>query len=338
LARSLAERPTILKDLLLRVDIDGSGQLDLREFCKVIRQIIGREQELLKLAFEEAPKRALLRMGSMKSMRHLKTVKADGGHISVEQAMASLMRVGAVDRDTGKCEILAEEKTANGQVDYYGFCHAAARIRAKQQAEFKQNGGFGRKELATMRERFDEYDVDKSGAISNKEIALFVTKEFPQFHNDPTMRPQIVQFLDEADEDKNGALEFHDFLRVMRLIIDVWEQIRIEKELEAIHESSFSLKETEEFRQLFEGSGGDVTGEIAFDQVKSLLSCIVPMGFKNTAELKMIYDEQAAKQMGVDGSEDMMDFPEFLLLMRELLDCNWANIANRTSALAPDDP
>merc|ERR1712183_513217 len=93
--------------------------------------------------------------------------------------------------------------------------------------------------------------------------------------------------------------------------------------------------ETDEFRQLFEAASGANTSEISFEQVKALLSCIVPMGTKNTAELKTVYSEQAAKQLGVDGAQDMMDFPEFLFLMRELLNRKWANIAHRTSA--PED-
>merc|ERR1712110_312769 len=184
---------TVQQDLLLRVDIDGSGHLDRREFCKVIRYIAEREHELLKLAFEEAPKRAALRIGSSRNLQSMNKVKACDGLITVEEAAASLMRVGAVDRDTGRCEILTDEQTAEGKVDYYGFCIAAARIRAKQQAEFKKNGGFGKKELAEMRRRFDEFDADKSGAISNRETSALVTKEFPLLHNDPTMRPQIVQ-------------------------------------------------------------------------------------------------------------------------------------------------
>mmetsp|Transcript_91650 Transcript_91650/g.258766 ORF Transcript_91650/g.258766 Transcript_91650/m.258766 type:complete len:1504 (-) Transcript_91650:57-4568(-) len=329
----------VQQDLLLKVDIDGSGRFDLREFQKLIRIIAQRDLEVYRTTFDEA-----LANREVTTMQRLEVQnarihpgmsgrEAHGPSISIDQAILALKRVGCVDSDGEVAEILPEDKITETSVDFYGFCQAATRSHDQARVAFKKNGGFAESELIDIQSKFKRYDEDGSGQISGKEIGAIVAKEFPLLSNDPKLRPEIVQLIDEADEDKNGALDFMDFVRIMRHVKDLQERFSIEKEFLAVAESRFSPLEVEEFRQLFSVTGRG-SAEIGYDDVLGLLACIVPMGAKHAEQLKYHFFRHAARQMSVDGAEDMLDFPEFLVLMRELLDTNWANLAERTALLA----
>merc|ERR1719486_41624 len=110
--------------------------------------------------------------------------------------------------------------------------------------------------------------------------------------NDPVRRPQLIQLLEESDEDGSGSLDFKDFLRIMRHLRDIQDQLRVSKELEAVSSTKFTPPEVQEFRELFLAAGGGMR-ELGFSEVKELLKCIVPMGTKNVEELKVKYDEMA---------------------------------------------
>merc|ERR1739848_421226 len=151
-----------------------------------------------------------------------------------------------------------------------------------------------------------------------------VEKEFPNSAKDGGIRPQFVQLLNDADEDHNGDFDFLDFLRLMRLIRDLQEQFRIQKELTAVDQTRFSGQEVEEFRELFEVAGGENTQEINYEQLKDLVQRIAVLSPKTSDQLRAIFTEMAAQQDSTDGTADMLDFPEFLLLMRQLVDVNFA--------------
>merc|ERR1711920_914960 len=97
-------------------------------------------------------------------------------------------------------------------------------------------------------------------------------------------------------------------------------------------ETKFSHTEVVEFRELFVATGMGKE-ELGFEDVKKLLECIVPMGAKNVEQLQKEYLTLAVRQEGVMGEEELLDFPEFLWLMRALLDTNFANMTDRAGAL-----
>merc|ERR1712139_663935 len=89
--------------------------------------------------------------------------------------------------------------------------------------------------------------------------------------------------------------------------------------------------EVQEFRDLLLAVHAE-NNEIGFEEVQILLGAIVPMGAKNISQLRQKFFEFASMQDGVDGSDDKLDFPEFLWLMRELLDSNFANMSEHARA------
>lgn len=326
-----------MQNFIAKVDINNSGDLDSREFRKLIRLVIERDIETFRLAFYETAQ-----LHSHDKLKKSATFIDDKDSedesqyrilmpgfkevISVNQARHGLKRLGCVDADDKVAPLLVKDKVARDQVDVYGFCTAARRCRQAARAAFRQNGGFSKEDIRSMEQSFKRYDSDHSGQLTGGEIVKVLVEHFPTLAGDVCRRPLIQKLLKEADEDDNGKLDFPDFLRLMRQVKDIQDQLMITKELKAIEETQFSPTEVYEFRELLLAVRGEAK-EIGFDEVKGLLGAIVPMGAKNLSELQRKFKEVAGRQSGVEGSEDMLDFPEFLWLMRELLDINFANMA-----------
>jgi len=330
------------QSLIAKVDIDNSGELNQREFRKMIRLILQGDLDIIRVAFFEAHELSMNYGGKntfmdMRDMELLGLLSDDANEyrsrvrgfdegISEQQARQALRRLGCTQVDGSPATIRVADKVGPDEVDIFGFCNAARLSRQVARSAFRMNGGFCAKEVEEMKSMFKAYDADDSGELNGREIVTVLEKHFPTLANDPVRRPLITQLLAEADEDGNGRLDFCDFLRLMRQVRDIQDQLSIGKELRAIGETMFSPTEVQEFRDLLLAVRGEAT-EVGFDEVRALLGAIVPMGAKNVRELHVIYDKVAARQEDSEGSNTRLDFPEFLWLMRELLDANFANIS-----------
>merc|ERR1712048_542306 len=99
---------------------------------------------------------------------------------------------------------------------------------------------------------------------------------------------------------------------------------KMEKEDRAIAETGFTPAQVMDFREIFlmeDTEGKDV---LSFQNVKVLLHRISPLSAKLVQELGDSW------QKIVESEKDRwcIDFPDFLLLMRHLIDINFANIAS----------
>jgi Ca2+-binding EF-hand superfamily protein len=254
--------------------------------------------------------------------------------VRLQQALHGLRRVGCSSTLDMKLKtFFPADQVMTDEIDFYGFCQAAMCARRDGRAAFRENGGFTEDEVKELWNKFNTYDGDQSGQISGMETIKLMEQEFPSISNDPKRRPQVIQLIKESDEDGSGSLDFKDFLRMMRQLHDMQDQLRIGKELEAVSETKFTPVEVADFRELFLAAGDGIK-ELGFAEIKSLLMCVVPMGTKNVEELKHMFEEFAAKQNGVAGDAALLDFPEFLWLMRQLIDMNFANMTDRANSIA----
>jgi len=106
-------------------------------------------------------------------------------------------------------------------------------------------------------------------------------------------------------------------------------QERITRELAAFEECQFTMKEMEEFRELFLSSGneGGETESLSFPHVQKMLGALFPLGEKNIGELTAIVRGIVGRDGGFFGEPvPAVDFPDFLRLMRRLLDVNFAQL------------
>eukprot|EP00435_Cladocopium_sp_Y103_P056665 s643_g19.t1 len=236
---------------------------------------------------------------------------------------------------------------------------------------YKSNGGWTEGEVNNLQSVFNRYDVKHSGLIASKELVRMVTDLFPILARDRKMRPELQRIMKEVLQETWSfqGLGFKDFLRLMQLFrefqdvriractemqlgqnsygrsspiqIPVTEIIRIssflrpswvktlqdreraKKEAEAIEATGFNSSEVAQFRDFFLAANpshhGSAPVELSFDQFWKMINDITPLGDSLTVRLKEIFHEDA-------------DFPEFLLMMKHLLESNFAKIQDKTRA------
>jgi len=225
---------------------------------------------------------------------------------------------------------------AEDLVIFDAFVRIVGRMEVVARKAFRANGGFTKSEVAELETQFRLFDEDDSGDISNKELILVIENLFPQMANDLGMRPKLVELLKEVDQDGDGALDFSDFLRLMRQFRDLEDRERAAKEWTAVEETGFMPAEVAEFRELFLLSNGTLENQLTLDEVKTMIAQICPLGDQNNKDLTNMFHLITRKHHMKNAqaeTKDTADFPEFLYLMQRLLDSNFAFIRERTQVV-----
>merc|ERR1740121_2835054 len=123
----------------------------------------------------------------------------------------------------------------------------------------------------------------------------------------------------------------------MRQLQEMADQARLDKELATMEATGFSKAEVAEFRRFFIAFDEDQNGYMSLEEAMAMMKDICPFGAKNAAEFTKIFDEVV--QDGAGKNPGHATFPDFLFLMRRLLDVNFAQILDRTkSAQQPLSP
>eukprot|EP00929_Paragymnodinium_shiwhaense_P087784 TRINITY_DN4791_c0_g1_i1.p1 TRINITY_DN4791_c0_g1~~TRINITY_DN4791_c0_g1_i1.p1 ORF type:complete len:1217 (+),score=383.09 TRINITY_DN4791_c0_g1_i1:164-3814(+) len=319
----------VQQQLVSRVDIDGSGLLDVMELRKIIR--MEKEKEL------GAIKRVWERFSEGDEM------------ISKEEAETGVQMLDFPGGIKPKAKIMpidlspSKDGTAELLVDYAGFVSVVARAMKEARQDFRENKGFTQKELREFEEQFARFDTDNSGELCNEELVCVLDSVFPHMAKDKAQRPKLLQLLSEADADGNGRLDFGDFLRLMRQFRDLQDSERVAKEKLALEETGFAPPEVADFRELFLLAARTKSGRVTLEELKGLVAGICPLGEKNTQEFTSLVREITVRTFGsvLDAAKttdvsirDEADFPEFLMIMKKLLDVNFANIQERTQGAA----
>lgn len=310
--------------LMCDVDIDGSGSIDLFEFRKLVRLVHNEEHERLRILFEQATGTIVQ---DFTSDNHA-TLNGD-------DALNVLADLGYTEKAlyVNMLRLLPADQVSSGGIDFRGMCRAADTACQIVCDQFIENFMFTEDELQTLKASFSEYDSDNSGEIEGREAVAVLEQAFPAITTDPKERALVLQFVREADKNGDNKFDLHDFLRIMRFAKDVVEQKRIRKQVKAISETKFSMCEVQEFRDLFIGAASDGE-ELTFADIESLLECIVPMGAKHVVELRAKFLSFAGQDEGAQGTDDQLDFGEFLWLMRALIDENFAQLRERAIVVA----
>merc|ERR1712216_20417 len=183
-------------------------------------------------------------------------------------------------------------------------------------------------EIVDLQSAFNRYDADGSGDISNRELIVLVEECFADMAHDEQMRPHLAELMSEVDADKSGSLDFSDFIRLMQQLRELKDREQVAKEQQAVRETEFTPGEVNEFRELFL-SCETSSGKLSLHEIRQMLEMICPMGDRNSAELTAIFHSITTRTS--EDHRNEADFPEFLWIMRKLLDMNFANIRERTS-------
>lgn len=291
----------VQQSLVQEVDVNGNGKVDLSEFRKLLRLYHGREAGRLKRVFKKL-------CGS----------DSENATLPREHAEEALSQLGLGGNLSS--EILARRY----EYSFYDFWQLTRVAREDSREVCRERAGFEEEEVNDLRKRFNDYDADGGGEIEDAELRGLLEDLLPDLATNPERRPELIRVLEEADSDGSGSLDFDDFLRLVRNCHDLRDRMLFENETAAIHVTGFTPTEVAEFRELYLGEGE--RDQVDFSELTEILKSVIPLGDKNTKTLAGLYDEIVAVRVGEP--QKRMNFAEYLLLLRRMLDVNFAGIAN----------
>merc|ERR1711977_680166 len=314
-----------LQKLSDQYDVDGSQTLGFREFLKIMRKF--REAELVefKRLFEKHDKDG---SGSMASMELGPVLRALGHDVDMKIVLEA---IASVDRD------------GSGEVDWEEFVDLMEKYRELAVKDKRRRCGFDDVQLEHYQNLFNLYDVDHSDDISPKEL-LKVLADLRMEPRSTREQKMVIQLLEEcriAAEEESDKITFWVFLRLMRTLEDDNDRTSLAVERKAAEKAKFTKDEVLEFREIFFYWADDLAnkgeGQGAAKDIRALTSeGVIRMLRSLGVQLSMAdrdYLHQMARECDQDGN-DAVDFPDFLILTRRMLDENFGNINEATSAAA----
>merc|ERR1712151_942644 len=164
-------------------------------------------------------------------------------------------------------------------------------------------------------------DEDNSGDIRDGEVAKLLLDIFPE-ETFPDM--DFKALLNQIDTSSDGTLDFDGFVRLIRTAFDMEDEKRIQKELRAVKDCCFSLTEVQEFRKIFVAQDWQGVDCLSFDVFRWMIHRICNLSEKFTQDLRNIWNYI------VERNDMATDFPDFLRLMKHLLDIDFAGIRDHT--------
>ncbi|CAJ1401083.1 unnamed protein product [Effrenium voratum] len=314
----------VMQSVLNKVDVDDTGRMDLPQFRKMVR-CWERQVAAYKKAFVAA-----LPEGS-KGLQEHEAVEAVRG-LGFRARLQYVAFAAQVCAKTQRAESPFLDQAAFVRV----CCQHARDLREV----YKSNGGWTEGEVLQLKTVFDRYDVKHTGVLASKELVRMVEDLFPVLARDRNMRPQLQSIMKEVlSESAGGAasLGFKEFLKLMQLFREFQDNENAKKEADAIQASGFNASEVAQFRDFFlaahESQGS--APELSYEQFRKMIDDITPLGDSLSAQLRHIFDQFTrsladGRSTASAQREDDADFPEFLLMMKHLLDTNFAKIQDTT--------
>jgi len=212
------------------------------------------------------------------------------------------------------------------------FNHFIQKFRLVVLKQFNLRAGFSSEEVGLFREAFDEADKSGDGILSLKEL-MPVLVDLGKEPRTIVQRDTLSRIIEEVDEDGNGEIEFHEFLQMMRKFVDESDADQLKKEKEAIERTGFSREDVASWRDIFVKFDLDGSGEYDSAEVTKLLNSV---GIKCTERtMYQLFLQRFAK-----ADEDLnnsLDFPEFMLLICDLVEIDFCGIASLVSGTTAAD-
>lgn len=307
----------VMHSVLNKVDVDDTGTLDKREFRKMVRMLQERDIQRYKKAFHAAT-------GESKALDERRGVEAvrELGFRVKKQYVALAARV------TAKTYHMADPF-----LDEASFVRVCCRHARDLRLVYKSNGGWTEGEVTQLEKVFNKYDVKRKGFLSSKELVRMVEDMFPVLARDRRLRPDLQRIMKEALSGctRSEGVGMQDFLKLMQFFREFQDGQRLHKEQQAVQASGWEHTEVAQLRDLFIAASNashesSLPAELSFEQFRTMIHDLYPLGDALTAELKYIFAKFTRRILGEVRSKQSFedaDFPEFLLMMRYLWDTDW---------------
>lgn len=304
----------LLQGLVSDVDVDASGEIDFVEFLKLLRKFRNRELQLLETNFERYGDRDAKPGHVLISPEYLRGVFFELGW-DVNAQFLEQCHAGLLDP-------LSELLT------YEAYMTAVRRYRDLELVEFRRCAGFAPDVVEAYLAVFQEHDTSGDGQLTVAEL-LPVLAALGKTPTTVIQQQQLGLAIKEVDEDESGEIDFEEFLQLMRKFLDDSVAAQIRKEKDCYERCGFTAEEIEQWRQVFVQFDEDESGEIDEMEGKQLLTRL-------GLNLNMRAMHNQYRELFEDADEDqnhLLDFPEFLLLMRDLVDIDFGGVSTKFGAL-----
>eukprot|EP00746_Dinoflagellata_sp_MGD_P166198 gnl/MRDRNA2_/MRDRNA2_95929_c0_seq1.p1 gnl/MRDRNA2_/MRDRNA2_95929_c0~~gnl/MRDRNA2_/MRDRNA2_95929_c0_seq1.p1 ORF type:complete len:940 (+),score=186.60 gnl/MRDRNA2_/MRDRNA2_95929_c0_seq1:80-2899(+) len=314
-----------LQKLSDQFDVDGSATLGFREFLKIMRKF--RESELAEFRrlFIKHDKDGSGTMGTMELAPVLRSLGHDVDMALVMEAISS------VDND------------GSGELDWEEFVFLMEKYRQLAVKDKRRRCGFNDDQLESYRNMFNTYDTDHSNDISPKELLKLLAdlRMEPRSSREQKMVMQLLEECRIAAEESTDKITFWVFLRLMRTLEDDNDRSSLSVERKAAEEAKFNKDEVLEFREIFyywaddlakKGDGGGAAKGIRALTSDGVIRMLRSLGVTlNMADRDYLHT--MARECDQDGN-GAVDFPDFLIMIRRMLDENFGSINDVTSTIA----
>jgi len=326
------------------VDANNSGQLDFREFLKLMR--LYRENEL---------KRYAAVFNARKDKSSASADKSEGDHagrLPRDQVRPALKDLAIPP--TRALATMGHVAMPSGGLSFDAFVGVLDACRVELVHTQRKNASFSPERIQHFRDLFKRFDKDGSGDIDTTELSS-ILRLFRWEPKTPQEQADLMRKLDlararakeagieDVGEDGSSSICFWSFVQLARLLEIEREKAEEDRVIALTIELNFSQDEVDQFRQIYcdrkrqpsenlgptpapEADPDDTSGlnrEALRKLMRSLVTTIPP-GDKANLERKL-------NELMVD---DQLDFPNFLRFMRWLLDIDFAGLSSRLASRA----
>lgn len=327
-----------LKQLIDRVDADGTNTLDFREFLRLMRY--HRESEV----------------GGYKKVfkAHANLFEGKRGMIHKTSWQEAIEGMKTIDPEVIKRQ--CKKRATIPSLDIDDFIDLIDACREEFIAQEKKKAGFADEELDMYRESFDNFDKDKSGLIDRMEL-LQLLKAFNWEPKNKDDRDVLVARLNLAranardagvqnvTKDSDKEFGFWEFVQLARILHTLHDRAREQALVKLMDELKFHAKEVNEFHTIFtmwtkkeqsngmqsrpeeeeeddDGELSDPSASINRDTVRRVMRSL---GMSMTPEKKTMLDAKLEKLEEEGG----LRFHGFLRLMKWVIDSDFASMTGK---------
>jgi len=309
-----------------QVDSNASGQLDFREYLKLMS--LHREKEVTKMvAVYNAHKQGAA------------MPKAD-----IADALKALGHEPPKN--------LALKAASGGNIEFDAFVNMVDSCRIAHVEKERKKAGFSDDEVAEFQKLFDKYDKDKSGEIDTKELNE-ILKEYGWQPKTREEQAGLMKKLDQARAsareagikdvgvDGSSSIRFWTFVQLSRLLRTEHDRAEEDKMTKLMQDLKFTTPEVDQFRQIFRSWTGqdeaaqartsanpadrDKAGATEVSEAldhNTIRRIVKSLGVAVTSENK---GRLEAELTALD-KDGLLDFFGFLRLMRWMLDTDFAGV------------
>lgn len=298
---------TWLQDLITENDADGSCELELSEFLKLMRRLREAELKAVQQVFDQESD-----TNGMLPVTVLRRILTELNYLP------SLSLLKPVLQDYGA-----------SHADFQTLLRLLDQFRQNARTELRKNMGFNANEVRQYEQQFQAYTKNKNGdgIVDGRQLARLLEQLAPQAATDKKAHKQIAQVLSEVIATGDGGLTFPKFLQLMQVLSQKVDKQKLVKEQRAAS-GHFSRVEVKDLREVFRLYA--VLGELDMVNLRQLLRRFMRLG-EGCQLLTNLEDLVEAADEDKNGT---LDFPEFLSLLRRMQETNFGKINDIAAATA----